>query len=172
MPIDVFHAIGKIRDEGEISNEKIQKSIWRKIWKSQLPNKVNLFAWRACKNGLPTLYNLKTRKVVLEDDYIFCKEEVEDTRHAFYSCPSIRECWKKQLNCLENQYTDSEKLVQAVMKTSTQVELEKLFLIARGMWYKRNQKIHEDKDLFPEQVVEYALSLRKIIRSFKVNKSI
>ncbi|XP_042939548.1 uncharacterized protein LOC122274586 [Carya illinoinensis] len=40
-------------------------------------------------------------------------------------------------------------------------DLENFFLIAWDLWYRRNKKMFEEKDLLPEQVIVHALSLQK-----------
>lgn len=46
-------------------------------------------------------------------------------------------------------------------------DLEKFLLIAWGFWYKRNQRVCENKSLKPEQVVDHDLSLLKDHKDFK-----
>ena len=52
---------------GEPSNDDTHKKIWRKIWSLNMLNKVNSFAWRACRNILPTKANLCRMYVKLVD---------------------------------------------------------------------------------------------------------
>ncbi|XP_042942933.1 uncharacterized mitochondrial protein AtMg00310-like [Carya illinoinensis] len=54
------------RQEGECSNADNYSKFWTKLWKLKLPNKIKIFAWRACKNGLPTRANLKGRFIINE----------------------------------------------------------------------------------------------------------
>ena len=48
---------------GEPSND----DTYKKIWSLNMPNKVNSFAWRACRNILPTKANLCRMYVKLVD---------------------------------------------------------------------------------------------------------
>ena len=52
---------------GEPSNDDTHIKIWRKIWSLSMSNKVNSFAWRACRNILPTKANLCRMYVKLVD---------------------------------------------------------------------------------------------------------
>ncbi|GMY31999.1 putative ribonuclease H protein At1g65750 isoform X2 [Fagus crenata] len=37
------------------------RNLWKHIWRLKLPSKIRIFAWRACKKGLPTMEILKGR---------------------------------------------------------------------------------------------------------------
>ena len=39
---------------GETSVQRASTSLWLRVWKARVPNKVKLFSWRACQNILPT----------------------------------------------------------------------------------------------------------------------
>ncbi|XP_035545034.1 uncharacterized protein LOC118348152 [Juglans regia] len=100
-----------------------------------VPSRVKVFAWRARRNGLPTLLNLKTGKVVEEAICEWCNEDDEDINHALLNCKTVREI----------QYRGNNG------------DLEKLFLIAWGMWYRRNQRLQADVVLTSRQATENAL---------------
>lgn len=101
--------------------------------------------------------------ILMEEGCKFCKEGVEDVGHALYYYPSLKECWTKQLNCLppKEYKEDSVEVARKVMSKGSKEDMEKFFLIAWGLWHRRNQKVHEEKVLQLEQVVEHALSLQK-----------
>lgn len=60
-----------------------------------MPTRVKVITWRVCRNGLPTLQNLKTQKVV-EASCRWCNEEDEDITHALLNCKTVREVWSDQ----------------------------------------------------------------------------
>lgn len=62
----------------------------------KIPNKIKVFTWRACKEGLPTLEILKIQKVIMEASCQWCNKNEGDVSHALLSYPLIRECWCKQ----------------------------------------------------------------------------
>ncbi|XP_075668611.1 uncharacterized protein LOC142638468 [Castanea sativa] len=64
------------------SRECAAKDVWTAIWKPRLPNKIKVFAWRACHEILPTAANLNRRKVITEDKCSVCTREMESTIHA------------------------------------------------------------------------------------------
>ena len=58
-------------DLGSSSDNSNMTSLWKVLCSLQIPNKAKHFAWRACKNILPTLSNLKRRGIVEND---LCEE--------------------------------------------------------------------------------------------------
>jgi len=63
--------------------------MWKKLWSLHLPPKVKSFAWRACKDILPTKANLGKRKVEVDLLCDRCGMEPESTIHVLKSCPYI-----------------------------------------------------------------------------------
>lgn len=47
----------------ESSNATCMKEFWRFIWQLKVPNKIQSFTWRACRNILPTKANLFRQKI-------------------------------------------------------------------------------------------------------------
>ncbi|XP_042952134.1 uncharacterized protein LOC122289223 [Carya illinoinensis] len=52
------------RQRAECSSAADQNLLWKKLWKLNISHRIRVFAWRTCKNILPTLQNLKPRKVI------------------------------------------------------------------------------------------------------------
>ena len=59
-----------------------------------IPPKVRHFAWRACKDILPTKENLMRRKVLLDGQYKVCHGDVQSSGHIFWDYAFIREVWE------------------------------------------------------------------------------
>ena len=56
------------------SSQDVVPSIWSRIWKLSVPNKVKNFLWKACKEALPVKKNLVRRRVLEEDVCCHCKK--------------------------------------------------------------------------------------------------
>nr|GEU62495.1 RNA-directed DNA polymerase, eukaryota [Tanacetum cinerariifolium] len=57
-------------------------------WVKGVPNKINIFAWRAQRDCLPTRLNLLRRGVILESTSCpICLAGEDDTSHVFFRCP-------------------------------------------------------------------------------------
>ena len=79
--------------QGESSTSQPVVSFWRCIWKLPLPNKIKAFAWRACRNILPTKANLFSRKITQDDVCDECGTVVESTAHVLWHCAKAKEVW-------------------------------------------------------------------------------
>ena len=75
----------KNRDTGEGSNTGARRKFWKHLWNMKIPIKIKTFAWRPCKDILPTKANLKKRSVIIESTCAFCEDEIEDGMHALFS---------------------------------------------------------------------------------------
>ena len=65
------------------------------IWLSGLPNKLNVFLWRAKRGRLPTREALD--KLGIELDTTLCPrcgKEVETVNHALFACDKLRNLWR------------------------------------------------------------------------------
>ena len=53
-----YHVAKKLRlaenNCGEALMQTSNTSLWSRIWKAKVPNKIRIFSWRACHNILPT----------------------------------------------------------------------------------------------------------------------
>ncbi|XP_041025337.1 uncharacterized protein LOC121265716 [Juglans microcarpa x Juglans regia] len=153
----------------EPSTAQEQKKMLSGLWKLQILNKVKIFAWRACQNGLPIKSNLKKRQVALEDNCVFCGTEEEDIIHAIYQCRTIRQCWiDLGLGLqLEARYIDFVEFVTIAQKNGSKEEVEKFLVIAWGFWYRSNKKMFDDSEVHPIAAVHQTLALWSDLKQLK-----
>ncbi|XP_042944657.1 uncharacterized protein LOC122278542 [Carya illinoinensis] len=59
---------------GQSSNSSSLNSLWKAIWKMKLPLKIRIFAWKLCKDYLPTGLNLIKRHVDIDPKRCLCAE--------------------------------------------------------------------------------------------------
>ena len=78
--------------EGDTQSD-LDKNIWKTIWSLEIPNKYKNFLWRACRDSLPTKFNL-TRKTIIQDTSCDrCALMAEDTLHALWGCSGLNVVW-------------------------------------------------------------------------------
>ncbi|KAL0008254.1 hypothetical protein SO802_009756 [Lithocarpus litseifolius] len=68
------------------SDSSKQAFFWKCIWKLHIPNKIKFFLWRVCSNALPTMENLKRRKILEDAKCKACLVAQENTLHAIWNC--------------------------------------------------------------------------------------
>lgn len=78
---------------GKSSNTHTQAHFWKM-------NKVKIFAWRVCWNGLPTYLNLGRKHVDVNGNCVFYQYPLADLPYAILFCPDIRAWWNIYLPIL------------------------------------------------------------------------
>ena len=70
-----------------------ENTIWRKIWKLNVPPKTKHFLWRALINSLPTKMKLKKWGVQVWEVCDRCGADKEDTNHILWLCLDLDFDW-------------------------------------------------------------------------------
>ncbi|KAL5862339.1 hypothetical protein ACOSQ4_003635 [Xanthoceras sorbifolium] len=81
---------------------------WKKLWALQIPSKIKIFCWRACREALPTRGCLFKRGIGDSNLCPFCSRVPESVDHALWGCKASRSSWKEcpffsELNSLRSQ---------------------------------------------------------------------
>ncbi|KAL0006221.1 hypothetical protein SO802_013782 [Lithocarpus litseifolius] len=120
------------------------RQFWKRLWALPLPHKTRHFAWRACRDILPTKANLQKCKVVQDSLCDGCRLEVETTSHIFISYPRAREVWACSKIVLPggafsmNSFYDL--MWKMVMVDHIDVDMvARVVILAWAMWYHRNE---------------------------------
>jgi hypothetical protein len=66
------------------------RKVWDLIWKSDVPPKVQHFAWRLATDSLPTWQNKYRRMLETTSQYPVCGVETEDNFHPFFPLQSSK----------------------------------------------------------------------------------
>ncbi|XP_020549550.1 uncharacterized protein LOC105161808 [Sesamum indicum] len=72
---------------------------WDFIWYVITPPKVRLFAWRVCRNALPTTSNLASGRLIIDGICPWCGDEGEDLLHILLRCHFVRLIWIMSCLC-------------------------------------------------------------------------
>ena len=77
-----------------------QKEDWSvELWKTKIPSKIAVFAWRLCRGRLPIKENLRRRHLEINDMLCpFCSGVVEDESHLFIHCTKIQPIWWESMS--------------------------------------------------------------------------
>lgn len=79
--------------QGESFLSGVSSSVWTKLWKLHIPNKIKVFGWRACHDILPTRDNLVRRHVVEDGTCGLCTRTMELALHALWECGVAQGVW-------------------------------------------------------------------------------
>ena len=62
-----YHVARNVLREWAKCSIVLGQQIWKKLWKVRVPNKMKVFAWRACHEILPTRVNLVKRNIIRDN---------------------------------------------------------------------------------------------------------
>lgn len=68
-------------------------ALWKAIWNMRVPKNIQVMAWRAYNDVLPTKKELFRRHITLDSLCDICKSTEEDSTHALACCPTIWSYW-------------------------------------------------------------------------------
>ncbi|KAL0001682.1 hypothetical protein SO802_015463 [Lithocarpus litseifolius] len=143
------------------SSDSSHRGFWRKLWRLPIPHKVRHFAWRACRNILPTKDNLFQRKVLTDCLCDECGEGSKSYGHLFWSCPRAQLVWscsKLPRSLRLGQFHSFFDLLWFLLMIESFDE-EKVALvvtIAWSLWSNRNSVRHGGTRKTPEALVQWA----------------
>ncbi|CAI9769874.1 unnamed protein product [Fraxinus pennsylvanica] len=70
------------------------ESFWNKFWRYKIPAKVRNLLWRALQNVLPTVDQLRAKRVNIESHCPACLMHEEYVLHVFVSCEFAQNVWE------------------------------------------------------------------------------
>lgn len=73
-----------------IISANLQNSLWKKLWKAKLPERLRMLLWRIGAGALPTKVNLNRRFDHIDPTCILCNNAEESPIHLFFGCPFAR----------------------------------------------------------------------------------
>ncbi|EPS61668.1 hypothetical protein M569_13125, partial [Genlisea aurea] len=78
---------------GQAQPNAALSTFWKDIWKTTLPPKIILFAWRLCRGILPTKEILRRRKICPDSLCEICQGAEENWHHALVLCTWAKLVW-------------------------------------------------------------------------------
>ncbi|KAH1122568.1 hypothetical protein J1N35_005728 [Gossypium stocksii] len=70
------------------------KNFYKQLWNLKLPSKITITVWRASWNYMPTLVNLRSKRVADNTICPHCRSGEEDISHVFRHCPVTTKVWQ------------------------------------------------------------------------------
>lgn len=86
------------------ASTRVPQSLWKEIWKVNIPQKIKFFLWKICHNILPVGESLRKRKIKISALCPLCMSENESIEHLFLFCDWTRMIWfGLQVQCVPNR---------------------------------------------------------------------
>jgi ribonuclease HI len=144
--------------------------VWQEVWSRHVPRKVQMFAWRALKDSLPSKFKLWKRTMVQDPACEFCSAHTEDIVHALWDCPSIQPAWAKEdwLSPIrKDRVTDFPELWIQISGLSSP-KLEVFTTMCWAIWQRRN-KLRFNKTV--EKIENIEIFARCYLEEFSQSQS-
>ncbi|PWA35067.1 reverse transcriptase domain, Reverse transcriptase zinc-binding domain protein [Artemisia annua] len=140
----------------------------RFTWCKWLPNKCNIFMWRANMDRIPTLHALRRRNIYVgEGMCVFCGEAEETSDHLFSACRLVDGVWNgiaswcKIYPFFVFSTNDVLQIVKHVggSKAKQDIIYGVIILTCWRIWNARNEKVFTSKDTNVAQIISDVKSL-------------
>ncbi|XP_043814104.1 uncharacterized protein LOC122724008 [Manihot esculenta] len=122
----------------------LNDDMWERIWKVKVPAKVNFFIWRVLRGCLPCNFNLRKRKVEVQDACIVCGLFQETELHLLHDCTHAQAVWVSSIIGWEPIH-DLKIWFSNLIMTGTHTQKEELFMLSWSLWHSRNQLLWQQK---------------------------
>jgi hypothetical protein len=77
----------------DASNTAEKEDQWKKLWKTRVPSKLRIFAWRLARSSLPTGQERVHRHMATTAICPICNAAEDDWRHSLISCNMAKAVW-------------------------------------------------------------------------------
>jgi hypothetical protein len=149
----------KTRDSPSTSAS--QDDIWQKVWALNVPPKHSHLLWRILNGALPVKSNLFKKGVRCDPMCPRCYNQVETIHHVFLDCEWSKHVWFSStlsINQHHNKFNSFFDWFDFFAKHADKLQLEQITATIYGIWYARNQKVFQNKELPPYDVGQKAIS--------------
>ncbi|XP_030930993.1 uncharacterized protein LOC115956857 [Quercus lobata] len=141
------------------SDSSKQSLFWKRVWKLQIPNKIKVFLWRVCSNALPTLENLKRRKILDDAKFKACLAAEEDTLHAIWSCEKLQHIWFPCFSWVQTEHPQIPDVQELISWVGQWIDKLELFaVVAWFIWNHRNRLRLNEKGLASDRILQAAMA--------------
>ncbi|XP_041026946.1 uncharacterized protein LOC121267144 [Juglans microcarpa x Juglans regia] len=160
--------------KGQASSSHDFKKTWKFLWHLQVTPGDRVFMWRTCLNALPTQSNLFKRKIVDHPKCSICNLEEETATHALWECESTRDVWSQCLKSLQKSHFSKMNMLEifeaiaGIMDTDC---LQEFAMVAKQIWWRRNEFIFNQVFRHPNTVVSAASQNLKMLKEMEGQRS-
>ncbi|KAF5465238.1 hypothetical protein F2P56_015263 [Juglans regia] len=165
-----MHQERSLAIKGQALSSHDFKKTWKLLWHLQVTPGDIVFMWRACLSALPTQTNLFKRKIVAHPKCPICNLEEETATHALWECESARDVWSQCSKSLQKSLFSQMnmlKIFEAIVGTMDTDYLQEFAMVAKQMWWQRNEFIFNQVFRHPNTVVSAASQNLKMLKEME-----
>jgi hypothetical protein len=143
---------------GPNSSTNNNQNLWKNLWNLQTIPRHKMLIWRIIQRALPVRSELNNRGVACTVLCPRCFLKEETIEHTFMLCPHATKVWfgSKLGIKFDQQLTNFPDWLAYAISTLKEEDVIYMVAIIYGIWYARNQKIFEDRDIEGHVTIESA----------------
>ncbi|KAH9754875.1 reverse transcriptase domain-containing protein [Citrus sinensis] len=115
--------------------------VWKRLWGLEVPGKVKHFFWRALMNVLPTVDNLRPRKVEVSPICPICNAENESVLHCLVECLFAQSCWLLSSIGTFGSCSSLFDWFEQVFTRCCKDDCNLAVMLCWRLWFNRNDKV-------------------------------
>ena len=118
------------------------RSLWRKIWGLDVPNRIRLFGWRLSVGALPTRGNIARRIQGMDVRCPLCDFRVESEMHILFECPAAVEVWQCSPFEFDLWCPGPDSAITVLLRAANRLEPSRFgdfVAVAWEIWNERNR---------------------------------
>ncbi|GMI87603.1 hypothetical protein like AT4G29090 [Hibiscus trionum] len=135
----------------------IESNLYRKVWQSQCPAKMNIQCWKFIKNFVPTRTNLCFRKLAADPLCNKCFQAPEDVIHVICDCFYAKQLWsalwiREPTNAI---YLSFREWLEEVFNINGIQNTQEIITTIYALWFARNKLVFEGIITRVEEIITY-----------------
>lgn len=137
----------------------LDSDTWSLLWDLNVPAKIRVFLWRACREILPATNALRARNLNIVDGCKGCNAPSENAFHAICECPLIRDVWDTGPVKLPQGWESCASFAELFAMASKSLSGSGMSVFAYQCWLcwnNRNARVFEKELLSVAQIVQKA----------------
>lgn len=130
---------------------------WRSLWNIKAPTQALNLVWRALTYCLPTLLQLQSKHVPVNNIYPLCKEGTESILHALVQCRAADLCWQIFIPGINtNETVDFRTWLERNLSGKPGKTKERIIMLCWAIWRSRNDFVWNNRRWQPMKIVAKA----------------
>jgi hypothetical protein len=139
-----------LEGRSEASGVEEKQEQWKKLWKTKVPSKLRIFAWRLARSSLPTGQERMRRHMATSDVCPICNAASDSWRHSLLDCNMARAVWSlSDEDVFEHLLADGSEDPKLWLLSLCENLCQSKFILVLttlwSIWWARRRAIHEDE---------------------------